>query len=270
MRDTVSSPEPEHVHQFRTSVRRVKSLAMSLGVAEDKGVARFEAALDRLFDRAGKVRDVDVQIAALNSLTLPSVADDKAELLDVLQRRREKRIRKLTGALEDALDDGLPKRQRKAKATLVEAAESAQSRHSAGLEPRMELMPFLQKMRDDQFTEETLHRFRLDVKRIRYTAEAAGATGVKIADALKPLQDAIGEWHDWCNLRALAQKKLVHAAGHPILSVLRTKVSGHFAQALLVIRQTHAALSEFEPPSSPKRLEPASVHPIRAEAARAS
>ena len=37
----------------------------------------------------------------------------------------------------------------------------------------MELIPFLQKIPENNFTEETLHNFRLDVKQLRYTAEAA-------------------------------------------------------------------------------------------------
>ena len=57
---------------------------------------------------------------------------------------------------------------------------------------------------------ENLHDFRKATKKARYVAEsgAEGQAYSSVAKALKRVQDAIGEWHDWLCLREEAEAAL--------------------------------------------------------------
>ena len=62
-----SKPAPENIHRFRTSTRRVEVLVTDLAWnrRNDKKLLKL---LDRLRKKAGRVRDLDVEIAALQAL----------------------------------------------------------------------------------------------------------------------------------------------------------------------------------------------------------
>lgn len=243
LRATRSAPDAKSVHQLRTTVRRIQTLAASLGQADSKAFTKFDKILGDLFDKAGRVRDLDVQIEALNTISLPSVEQDQHLVSNYLQRQRGKRQRKLASAVEYELTKRLPKRQRRAKALLTEAvAGEAPSRPVIDL--RKEIVPFLEKLRANHFDTQTLHQFRLDVKRVRYAAEAAGPQGEEIVNLLKPVQDAIGIWHDWLNLIQTADKVLGPLPGHPLMTVLRAKLRGRFNDALAALKPLDARLTD--------------------------
>ncbi len=57
---------------------------------------------------------------------------------------------------------------------------------------------------------ENLHDFRKATKKARYVAESGGAerSSSSVAKALKRIQDAIGDWHDWLCLAKEAKAAL--------------------------------------------------------------
>jgi len=58
-----------------------------------------------------------------------------------------------------------------------------------------------------ELTKANLHPYRLKVKKFRdVIAMSAGGGDPKFADALAKCKDAIGEWHDWEELIAIARQ----------------------------------------------------------------
>jgi CHAD domain-containing protein len=257
LRANRTAPDAKSVHQLRTTVRRIQTLAVSLGEDERKAFTKFDNVLSEIFDRAGKVRDLDVQLEALETISLPSIEDDKAMLQNYLQRQRGKRQRKLAANVEKELEKRLPRRQRRAKALLLDAANQPDDSASRPLiDLRKEVLPFLEKLHTNNFDVETLHELRLDVKHVRYAAEAAGERGEEIVAILKPVQDAIGIWHDWLNLVETADKVLGPLPGHPLMTILRGKLRGRYNDAIAALRPLEARLTETIQPMESKRPGP--------------
>ena len=79
-----SGAKPETVHQLRTTIRRVETLLATTLPALGRKEQKLLKQLDRLRRRAGKVRDLDVQIQALRSLRLESITRDRARVMAFL------------------------------------------------------------------------------------------------------------------------------------------------------------------------------------------
>jgi CHAD domain-containing protein len=86
---------------------------------------------------------------------------------------------------------------------------------------------------------ENLHDFRKATKKARYIAES-GARG-EVATALKRIQDAIGEWHDWLCL--LEEAKSALGEDRPDLTgAFEREMERHFAAALKTTHTLRARL----------------------------
>ena len=109
-----SKPQPDHVHQFRTSTRRIEALLQELVPKQDRNQRKLLKELSQLRRRAGRIRDVDVQVQALLSLKAPQEATLKAEVLRSLAEMRAKREAKLLKALDKQTVRELRKRLKRA------------------------------------------------------------------------------------------------------------------------------------------------------------
>src|SRR5277367_6242622 len=92
-----SKPRAENVHRFRTGTRRLQILLSELSPQPDRGRKKLLKLLGRIRKRAGKVRDLDVQLAALRSLKVPREPRRKTQLVNQLielRGRQEKKLRK--------------------------------------------------------------------------------------------------------------------------------------------------------------------------------
>ena len=71
----------ESVHGFRTSSRRLQMLLEQLLPERERNHKKLLKMLNRIRRRAGKVRDLDVQLAALRSLKVPQEPRRKTRLM---------------------------------------------------------------------------------------------------------------------------------------------------------------------------------------------
>ena len=67
-----STRDAESVHSFRTTSRRLQTLLEEIVPERGRSHKKLLKILDRIRKRAGKVRDIDVQLSALRSLTSSS------------------------------------------------------------------------------------------------------------------------------------------------------------------------------------------------------
>jgi CHAD domain-containing protein len=244
-----AKPDAESVHALRTTIRRVETLLEVTSNGSGRAQRKLKKHMDRVRRRAGKVRDIDVQIKALETVKIDAVRDEKMRVLQALRRSRAKREGKLLIALEEEMDSGMAKHLVKAADRLAENGHESGSVISASKpDPRAVVAHALEAFRDaverhGTLTEQNLHPFRLACKHVRYIAEMAGrdVEAERIVKRLKRVQDAIGEWHDWVTLSATAVKVLGKDSS-PLISAIRTNSRSKFLNAVRIADETKRTL----------------------------
>ncbi len=253
LQQAAKKPQPETVHQFRTVARRVETLLAVLGPEPDKNQRKLLKLLSRLRRRAGKVRDMDVQMALLRGLKIGREGQRKERLMQVLSDLRSKREKKLVSALDKDTVREVRRRLQKAaqKLSLFEEPPSMAGELDAAqpFDPvATALREFLRVARaQGALRADNLHAYRLETKHVRYVAEMAGndATAKRIVGELKRMQDAIGEWHDWLELSERAQQALEPAPESPLMSALQNVTRAKFRDALSVCTDARKNLLEL-------------------------
>ncbi len=235
---------PENVHKFRTSSRRVEVLVSDLAERHSGNDKKLLKLLARLRKKAGRVRDLDVQSAALRSLKIPEQPVRKARLMRTLAEERSQREKRLTKSLDKRTVAEVRKR-------LKRAAASLQIPRNA--DPLALARQKLNALEVDQgvITEKTLHQFRIAGKRARYVAELAGkdAEASRLIGLLNHMQDVIGDWHDWVQLAERAEELFGGVQESPLVAVLRNVTRAKFRQAVNTLTETRSALAAKKPAS---------------------
>jgi CHAD domain-containing protein len=225
-----SKPRADHVHRFRTGTRRLQILLGELSTRPDNRQKKLLKLLGRLRKRAGKVRDLDVQLAALRSLKIPQEPRRKTQLVNhliELRAQQEKKLRK--AANKDTVREIRKRLKRAAKNFKPEASR----------DPLAVARGMLQAIErgDAPATEALLHQYRILSKRARYAAEFADDSTESqrfIAD-LKRIQDALGDWHDWLTLTQTAIEHLGEVHESSLVAELRNVTGAKFRNGVTVL-----------------------------------
>jgi len=252
------SSAPESVHRFRTYSRRVEVLLGELEPELSGNEKKLLKLLAKLRKKAGKLRDLDVQLDLLRNLKSPQAAGHKAQLQSFLTGERGKREKKLQKAFDKETVVELRKRLKRAEHN-IEIPEKAEPL-AAAQKLVMQVQP------DGPMTEEILHQYRIAGKRARYLAELAGnsAEAQTLASQLKTMQDGIGDWHDWLQLTAHAEKLFGGVQDSSLVAQLRNVTRAKYREAVRVLNQTKSALTPKAKVPVPDRRRP--VNTVAAEA----
>ena len=92
---------PKSVHRLRTTIRRIESLIAYTRPDLGKKQQRSLENLGALRKRAGKVRDLDVQMSLLGAMANGSTAGDRRVLTDLLKRKRGRQAERLSSATRE-------------------------------------------------------------------------------------------------------------------------------------------------------------------------
>jgi len=241
-------PAPERVHKFRTNSRRVEALLSEVALSHQGNDAKLLKRLARLRKKAGRLRDLDVEIAALRALRFPQANGHKSQVMGALVKERAKREKKLAKASDRAAIDQIRKRLRRSAKSLALPAN------------REPLALTLRKLRElsrngAPLTEKVLHQYRIIGKRARYIAELASddPSAKRVVDQLKHMQDVIGDWHDWLKLSQKAEKILGGVRDSPLVAMLRNVTQAKFRQSVEAVGEIRAA---FPVDAQPVQLAP--------------
>jgi CHAD domain-containing protein len=187
-----SGQEAESVHTFRTTSRRLQTLLEQLLPDRDRNQKKLLKILEEIRKRAGKVRDIDVQLTALRSLKVPQEPRRKTQLVHSLLELRAKHEKKLQKLLKKEVIKEVRKRLKRTSRTLKtvrgrDALKTAREMLAGVVRPA------------GPVTEELLHQYRIVVKRARYAAEFApkSTEATQFIPQLKRLNDAVGNLNDW-------------------------------------------------------------------------
>jgi CHAD domain-containing protein len=256
------NPVPENVHRFRIYSRRVETLLDDLAVQPRRNQRKLLKLLGRLRKKAGRVRDLDVQISALRTLKMPQEPGRKSQLMRSLVDERAKREKKLHKIFTGKTITGLRKRVKRAARTLDIPAHA---------DPVTLAIGRMAELGPDQAsaTEKTLHRYRIAGKRARYLAEFADKTpeGVRVIEQLKRLQDALGDWHDWLQLTARAEELFGGVQESALVSALRNITRAKFRQGVNVVTEVRASLIAQKTAQAPVPMRKPLARAARATAA---
>lgn len=225
-----SKPRAENVHRLRTGTRRLQILLSELSPKLDGSQKKLLKLLSRLRKRAGKVRDLDVQLAALRSLKIPQEPRRKTQLMHELIELRGQQEKKLRKAADKDVVREIRKR-------LKHAGKDFDPK--AGPEPVAVAKEMLERINrvGAPLTEALLHQYRIVTKRARYAAEFATPSDEadQFIAELKRIQDALGDWHDWLTLTHTATKHLGEVRDSSLVAELHNVTGAKFRHAVAML-----------------------------------
>jgi CHAD domain-containing protein len=233
----LKDPKPNAVHKFRTNSRRVETVVSNLA-AENSNSRKLLKKLSKLRRRAGRVRDLDVQIAFLKDLKIPDRQEHRAALLQKLSNDQAKQSKKFAKHFDPDLARKLRKRLQKAKAEI----------RLNGADPLKLAFARLPKAGAGTLNEKTLHACRILAKQSRYLAELAADSGdAKIfVQELKRAQDEIGRWHDILKLTERAEEMFGGVRDSSLVSALQNISHAHFRRAANALQASLKSINELE------------------------
>src|ERR1700689_168720 len=222
--------QAESAHQFRTTTRRLQTLLEQVIPARDHNQKKLLKMLDRIRKRAGKVRDLDGQLAALRSLKVPQEPRRKTQLVQSLIELRANNESNLRKLLTTHTVREIRKRLKRA---------SNEVELEAGRDPLKVARTLLaDTVRPaGPVTEDLLHQYRRIVKRARYAAEFAPKSdeAAQFIAQLQRLQDAMGNWHDWLTLTQTAAKRIGEVNQSSLVAALYHVTGGKFRHAVAAL-----------------------------------
>jgi CHAD domain-containing protein len=222
-------PSPEEVHKLRTSARKLEAIFSALALDSQKNERQLIKEVRRIRKRAGKVRDLDVLTGDLATVHVDGETECQVLLLEHLGGERRKqagKLRKLVGNNRSYLKTSL----RKASARLNKQIEKVEP-DAASLAAAESLRLSSELELPKRLNRGNLHPYRLKVKQLRYVLELA-PDHPKFVDDLGEAKDAIGEWHDWEELIAIASLVLDHGTSCKLMRKLKETADSKFAHAL--------------------------------------
>jgi CHAD domain-containing protein len=239
---------PNRVHRLRTTIRRFESLVSH---THPELTPKQEKTLDEVAElrkRAGKVRDLDIQTGLLGAIANGSTASDRRAILETVKWKRNRQVKKLVSTVKEVETAKFFARIRKiAEKASINIANDGTSPLATA---QAELAELATKFDGRQSLKpRRLHQLRIELKRVRYTAELAEDSPQRdhFLAEMKAIQDAIGEWHDWEILVATAEKQFSDRVNCALLVEMRSLVTTKFSVAASAVTRLLAAHSHTAP-----------------------
>ncbi len=214
--DVAHEPDttPEHLHQLRVGLRRLRTVLREMAAASPQPLDETAQALARLFARLGSARDRDalaqtllpaLRQAGASGLQLPQIAPEPAAQLALCEPATNQLWLVLAAFAAGSDNDGIDQKG--------ESAESLLQRRLDRLFKQVRR----DAMRFDSLDDTARHGLRKRVKRLRYLGELSASLYKPKAlhdfqKSLGPAQDALGAYNDICVARALFQPEGAHDA----------------------------------------------------------
>jgi CHAD domain-containing protein len=243
-------PTPETIHKLRTSARKLEAFFGTLSPDSQKNERQLIKELRRIRKRAGKLRDIDVLTADLAAVHVDGETDCQVRILEHLGGDRQRQA----GKLRDLIGHRRAKlkaRLRRASATLDKSLQAT--------EPQLASLAAAESLRlsselklPKRLNKRNLHAYRLKLKQLRYVLELAPDPPQFVED-LGEAKNAIGEWHDWEELVAIANEVLGHGNNCKLIRKLKETADLKFAHALRVAENLRR---NYLRDSSPSRKSP--------------
>jgi CHAD domain-containing protein len=230
LKDLPTDPDPETVHQLRTQSRRLEALLHALAPEHARSDRAILELLKPVRRTAGRVRDMDVLIAKAFSLSSRVRAEGFDHLIGRMSairnadaRRLHRKVRHRQRHLRSLLKSFL--RKLEGRQAPDHAGVSAGGASPQILAQKLEHWPHL--------SQENLHEFRKAVKELRYMLQLVPDQDSQRLNSYARVKDTVGDWHDWMELKRMAESTLDHIRDAALLREIRG----------ILLEKFHAALS---------------------------
>lgn len=255
-----AQPSPEQIHDFRTNSRQMEATLQAFGLDSARKGRRVLKPLSRMRKRAGNIRDMDVLTSyAANLRPEDGERDCTVQLLEYLGAQRRKYAKKFHSA---SGQDGSKLRKRLKRILRQLAKRDSRAQKSGKPDSRVPAS-VIDRASDlaspARLNRSNLHSFRLKVKELRNVLKLAAAPDQKLMDALGQTKDVIGEWHDWGELVAIAEKVLDHGTRCRLIQQLKGITAEKYQKALTQaeqLRKRYVGLSSNKAPRSSRITSP--------------
>jgi CHAD domain-containing protein len=261
LREVPEQPLPERVHRLRTTIRRTETFLSSHELSARRDVAKLLRQLVKLRRRAGRLRDIDVQIVALRTVHISGQEEAKLLLMAELEAQRGKQQKKLLASIEDKYSPRMRERMRKVEYAIAFAggAEGVAGKPGKVSPERLSrsVRDLVRAYRQAQpFSPRGLHQFRIHCKKTRYLAELLPGNAELLLQ-LKTMQDVIGDWHDWLTLTQNAAR-IAGPAKLALLAHLENVTQAKFTEAVSVCRRVvnEIEAGAYQPQAEEKKAAP--------------
>ena len=250
LKDVSKNPTVDEVHHLRTRTRRVESILQGLGLDTTSSEHKLRGGLKSVRKAAGKVRDLDVMTSYVVGLGLQDDPNCLVRLVHHLGTERQRKVAKLRAIVRREGPQArtrLKDAGRKLDSTVKKFSQATLSLDSKdnGKEAPLHAMSVALRLSRElggvrRLGRDNLHQYRIELKRLRYLLEMAnGQRGAQqdLLDALQNVQDSIGEWHDWVELRGIAAKVLKQDPSCQFLKKIHDTSERKYAEALRLTEQ---------------------------------
>ena len=231
-----SNPLVKDVQELRKRARRLETIITAYMPDKKKRNRRLLKTLKPVFKAAGVVRDMDVMTTKARGLGSRRRNDSVTPLLEHLQAMRIESAGKL---FEQVSRHGKAARRRlkEFSSEIEERFERKNAQRAAdttGNQLHVDAAnKLMEELRDwPALDAENLHAFRIKVKELRIVLKLAEAAKPDFADALEKVKDQIGDWHDWQQLRMIAENVLDRRENRTTLEKIEAMESSKLEQAL--------------------------------------
>jgi CHAD domain-containing protein len=208
-------PAPKQVHSLRTNTRRLEATLAAISSDRLTGQKKLLKEVARIRKKAGKVRDMDVLTSFACSLTAQGEDDCRVQLLEHLGGERERHARKLHATVaKQAATTRARLKHASAQLETMLCMDGVKNCDSDQLPAQVtaSALKLESKLSDTaHLTRVNLHPYRLKVKELHNLLRMGeNSDNEDFVQALNSVKDAIGEWHDWGELLAIATELLDH------------------------------------------------------------
>ena len=224
------------VHDLRTRARRLETIIAAYMPDTQKRNRRLLKTLKPVCKAAGAVRDMDVLTAKARALAGRRHDDSLALLLEHLQAMRIESAAKLFESVARHGKDAC--RSLKDYSNQIEGRfKRKDSRRAAKTTGNQLHANAANKLMDElsrwpTLNAENLHAFRIKVKKLRIVLQLAEDANPDFTDALEKVKEQIGDWHDWQELKKIAEAVLDPRKDHTVLEEIEEMERRMFKQAL--------------------------------------
>jgi len=247
---------PKSVHRMRTTIRKAESMVdyarPELGRKQEKSMKLLAG----LRKRAGKVRDVDIQMDLLGAIGNGSTAQDRKLLLEIMKDKRAKQAERLARLIERARGTRLFSHLDRVAEKIAESSAFLEA-GEAPLDRAKERLAALAAgfARHGNAKPGVLHQVRIQMKLIRYLAALGEESPEQqqFMEELKSVQDALGAWHDWEELSGTVEKHFGDRVNCPLLLETRALLAARYAAASAAVA---ALFSKYATPPVAKQPQP--------------
>lgn len=232
-------PTPEQVHDLRTNTRRFEAVLAAISPQSLKRSKSLMQDLAAIRKKAGRVRDMDVLTSYVADLKVDGEEDCRVLLLQHLGAERKRDAQKLHRVVVKHADDtrhGLKRAATRLEKTLCADGSKDCDPAEAPAQTTASALKLESKLFDPpRLSKANLHPYRLKVKELHNVLRTGeNRANHDFVQELSSVKDAIGEWHDWEELLAIAKDALDHP-NCKLMRQLKTTADRKYVEAL-----THA------------------------------